>query len=175
MPRLFILLLAACIVYAQQNTKGATRILEKKIGKYSKHGWNHYGPGHFILDRTTGVLESNGGMGLFWYSGKKYKNFILELDYKTSEPKANSGIFLRVPDIPVSDDYIIIHLRFRSMILVKENIKLQQYMMHRKLQKMHLNHLVNGIIIKLLFRIVLFKWNLMVNKLMIGSQDQAVK
>ena len=37
---------------------------------------------------------------------KKYKNFTLELDYKTSEPKANSGIFLRVPDIPASDDYI---------------------------------------------------------------------
>jgi hypothetical protein len=58
------------------------------------------------LDRKTGVLECHGGMGLFWYSKKKYKNFILELDYKTSEPKANSGIFLRVPDIPVSDDYI---------------------------------------------------------------------
>ena len=30
MPRLLILLLAACIVYAQHNTKEATRILEKK-------------------------------------------------------------------------------------------------------------------------------------------------
>ena len=37
---------------------------------------------------------------------KKYKNFILELDYKTSEQKANSGIFLRVPEIPISDNYI---------------------------------------------------------------------
>ena len=106
MPRLLILLLATCIVCAQQNTKKATRILEKKIGKYSKHGWNHYGPGYFTLDSKTGVLESHGGMGLFWYSEKKYKNFILELDYKTSEQKANSGIFLRVPDIPVSDNYI---------------------------------------------------------------------
>ena len=106
MPRLLILFLVACIVYAQHNTKDATRILKKKIGKYSKHGWNHYGPGYFTLDCKTGVLESHGGMGLFWYSEKKYKNFILELDYKTSEQKANSGIFLRVPDIPVSDDYI---------------------------------------------------------------------
>ena len=45
-------------------------------------------------------------MGLFWYSVKKYKNFILELDYKTSEQKANSGIFLRIPEVPVNDDYI---------------------------------------------------------------------
>ena len=106
MARLIILLLVACILYAQHSTKEATRILEKKFGKYSKHGWNHYGPGYFTLDSKTGVLESHGGMGLFWYSEKKYKNFILELDYKTSGPKANSGIFLRVPDIPVSDDYI---------------------------------------------------------------------
>ncbi len=106
MPKLLILVLAACIVYAQQNSKEATRILEKKTGKYTKHGWNHYGPGYFTLDSETGVLKSHGGMGLFWYSEKKYKNFILELDYKTSEPKANSGIFLRVPDIPVNDDYI---------------------------------------------------------------------
>jgi hypothetical protein len=106
MPRLLIFVLAACIIYAQQNLKEATKILEKKNGKYTKHGWNHYGPGYFTLDSETGVLKSHGGMGLFWYSEKKYKNFILELDYKTSGPKANSGIFLRVPDIPVSDDYI---------------------------------------------------------------------
>ena len=106
MPRLLIFVLAACIIYAQQNSKEATKILEKKNGKYTKHGWNHYGPGYFTLDSETGVLKSYGGMGLFWYSEKKYKNFILELDYKTSGPKANSGIFLRVPDIPVSDDYI---------------------------------------------------------------------
>ena len=57
MPRLLILLLVTFIVCAQQNTKNATRILEKKIGKYSKHGWNHYGPGHFTLDSKTGVLK----------------------------------------------------------------------------------------------------------------------
>ena len=53
-------------------------------------------------------MNDNGNHSLFTIQNykKKYKNFILELDYKTSEPKANSGIFLRVPDIPVSDDYI---------------------------------------------------------------------
>ncbi len=89
MPRLLIFVLAACIIYAQQNSKEATKILEKKNGKYTKHGWNHYGPGYFTLDSETGVLKSHGGMGLFWYSEKKYKNFILELYNKTSEPKAN--------------------------------------------------------------------------------------
>jgi len=73
---------------------------------YTKAGWNHYGPGYFELDRKTGVLKSHGGMGLLWYSRKKYKNFILELDYKVDRVTSNSGIFLRVPDVPTSDDYI---------------------------------------------------------------------
>ncbi len=106
MKKLFILLIVIGFSFAQQNIKGYTRILSKSSGEYSKHGWNHYGPGFFTLDKKTGVLEATGGMGLLWYSAKKYKNFILELDYKTSEPKANSGIFLRVPEMPVSDDYI---------------------------------------------------------------------
>jgi hypothetical protein len=73
---------------------------------YSKHGWNHYGPGYFELDERTGVLKGQGGMGLLWYAAKKYKDFVLELDYKCADKFTNSGIFLRVPEIPVSDDYI---------------------------------------------------------------------
>lgn len=86
--------------------KGYEEILSQSNGSYSKHGWNHYGPGYFILDGQTGILKSQGGMGLFWYSRKSYEDFILELDFKCSKKDTNSGIFLRVPDIPVSNSYI---------------------------------------------------------------------
>jgi len=82
------------------------QILRRGYGGYSKHGWNHYGPGYFELDKKTGVLKGQGGMGLLWYAARKYRDFILELDYKCADKFTNSGIFLRVPDIPVSDDYI---------------------------------------------------------------------
>lgn len=81
-------------------------ILKWSYGRYSKHGWNHYGPGYFELDAKTGILKGHGGMGLFWYSVKKYKDFILELDYKCEDKHTNSGIFIRVPEIPVNNDYI---------------------------------------------------------------------
>ena len=81
-------------------------ILATSAGRYGKRGWNHYGPGYFTLDERTGVLQSQGGMGLFWYSVRKYKDFILELDYRCSRMDTNSGVFLRVPDLPASDDYI---------------------------------------------------------------------
>ncbi len=86
--------------------KGYEKILRRDDGGYSKHGWNHYGPGYFILDEETGVLKGQGGMGLLWYTAKKYKDFILELDFKCANEFTNSGIFLRIPEVVVNDDYI---------------------------------------------------------------------
>ncbi len=82
------------------------QLLPRHNTRYSKHGWNHYGPGHFELDEKAGVLKSQGGMGLFWYSPKMFRDFVLELDFKCAQKDTNSGIFIRVPDVPTSDDYI---------------------------------------------------------------------
>jgi sugar phosphate isomerase/epimerase len=81
------------------------QILRRSGGGYEKYGWNHYGPGYFECDPKTGVLKGQGGMGLLWYS-KKVRDFVLECDFKCSTETTNSGIFLRVPSVPVSDDYI---------------------------------------------------------------------
>jgi sugar phosphate isomerase/epimerase len=85
--------------------EGYDQILRRSWEGYEKHGWNHYGPGYFEVDPKSGVLKGQGGMGLLWY-GKKYKDFIFECDYKCASKKTNSGIFLRVPEVPTSDDYI---------------------------------------------------------------------
>ncbi len=86
--------------------RGYTQILAQSRGRFHKQGWNHYGPGYFILDESTGVLKSQGGMGLLWYSAQKYRDFVLELEFKCSRPETNSGVFLRVPQVPVNNDYI---------------------------------------------------------------------
>lgn len=86
--------------------KGWKQILGKQYGKFNKQGWNHYGPGYFKLDKGQGILKSHGGTGLFWYSPRKYRNFILELEFKCSDHRSNSGIFLRVPVVPANDDFI---------------------------------------------------------------------
>jgi len=86
--------------------EGYEQLLQRAGFVYEKHGWNHYGPGYFELDGKSGVLKSQGGMGLLWYSAKTYRDFALELDFKCSRMDTNSGIFLRVPAVPASDDYI---------------------------------------------------------------------
>jgi len=89
-----------------QDDDGFVSLLPQSGGLYHKSGWNHYGPGYFVLDQQTGVLESHGGMGLFWYSVEQFSDFVLELEFKTSKHESNSGVFLRVPEVPTSDDYI---------------------------------------------------------------------
>jgi hypothetical protein len=105
-----IALYAACQALRSQEVRqvesGYEQMLKSYDGKYSKHGWNHYGPGYFELDETTGVLKSRGGMGLFWYSVKEYGDFELQLEFKTTDETTNSGVFVRVPGVPSSDDYI---------------------------------------------------------------------
>lgn len=87
--------------------QGYERILrQRRNGVFTKAGWNHYGPGYFDLDEQSGVLSSHGGMGLLWYAVEEYGDFVLELDFMTEQQSANSGVFLRVPGVPTSDDYI---------------------------------------------------------------------
>jgi len=85
---------------------GYQQLLDSSNGRFHKGGWNHYGPGYFELDPTTGILTSHGGMGLFWYSVKEFGDFVLELDFRCADENTNSGVFLRVPGVPTSDDYI---------------------------------------------------------------------
>jgi len=90
----------------QEMREGYEQLLRTPDGRFSKAGWNHYGPGHFDLDPVTGVLTSHGGMGLFWYSVREFSDFALELDFKCADEDTNSGVFVRVPGVPTSDDYI---------------------------------------------------------------------
>ncbi|UCF40929.1 MAG: DUF1080 domain-containing protein [Gemmatimonadota bacterium] len=89
-----------------QEREGYDQLLRSHDGRYNKHGWNHYGPGYFELDPANGVLTARGGMGLFWYAAKQYGDFVLELEFRCTDRANNSGVFLRVPEMPVSDDYI---------------------------------------------------------------------
>src|SRR5918995_1173701 len=61
-------------------------------------GWKMAGDGRFVIVESDTSLESEGGMGLLWYSEKIYKNFMLKLEWKVSDDGDNSGVFVRFPD-----------------------------------------------------------------------------
>lgn len=68
-------------------------------------GWNQCGPGSFHV--ADGVATPQGGMGLWWFSGRMFTNFVLRLEFVQEQTAADSGLFLRFPD-PGSDPWIAV-------------------------------------------------------------------
>jgi hypothetical protein len=58
------------------------------------------GPGRFRVQ--GGALVSSGGMGLLWYTKRRFRNFELMLDWRVAEQCDNSGVFVRFPRRPRS-------------------------------------------------------------------------
>jgi len=74
---------------------------ENELGK-----WRQCGPGKFTV--ANGVATGEGGMGLWWYAGRQFTNFLLLGEFVQEQPIADSGIFLRFPD-PKADPWNAVH------------------------------------------------------------------
>jgi hypothetical protein len=79
----------------------------------SLHGWKMCGPGIFVLGHK--MIISKGGMGLLWYTKKKFLDFILTVDWKTSARGDNSGVFVRFTD-PHDDPWIAVNTGYEIQI-----------------------------------------------------------
>lgn len=60
-------------------------------------GWEHVGEGEFVLE--DGMLKTDGGMGLLWYTPQKFENVKIKVVYKGAD-KGNAGVFIRIPEKP---------------------------------------------------------------------------
>jgi choline dehydrogenase-like flavoprotein len=82
------------------------------LGSGGTAGWKMAGSGSFI-ELGGNIIESVGGIGLLWFTGQQFQNFILRIDWRASTLDDNSGIFIRFPDpgndwtIPVTQGYEI--------------------------------------------------------------------
>lgn len=61
------------------------------------NNWEHVGDGSFTIE--DGMLKTEGGMGLLWYTGKKFENVKIRAVYKGAA-KNNAGVFIRIPERP---------------------------------------------------------------------------
>jgi hypothetical protein len=77
------------------------------------HGWKMCGKGEFVV--ANKMIISKGGMGLLWYTKKKFLNFILKVDWKTSQRADNSGVFVRFA-YPDDDPWIAVNTGYEIQI-----------------------------------------------------------
>lgn len=60
-------------------------------------GWTHVGDGEFVLE--DGLLKTEGGMGLLWYTERTIGDAVIQVEYKTVD-NSNAGVFIRIPEKP---------------------------------------------------------------------------
>ena len=61
-------------------------------------GWKHVGPGSMVVEK--GVMRSEGGMGLLWYSRDKIGDGTVRVVFKLTGKESDSGVFIRIPEEP---------------------------------------------------------------------------
>lgn len=76
-------------------------------------GWQMVGPGRFVVE--DGMLKTEGGMGLLWYTGQQFGNATVRVVFKTGSPQANSGVYIRFPE-PPKDPWYAVHNGYEVQI-----------------------------------------------------------
>src|SRR6266852_9583660 len=76
-------------------------------------GWQMVGPGRFVVE--NGMLKTEGGMGLLWYTGQTFGNTTVRVVFKTASPNANSGVYIRFPEKP-KDPWYAVHNGYEVQI-----------------------------------------------------------
>lgn len=66
-------------------------------------GWKMTGPGNFVIE--DGMMKTQGGMGLLFYEKEKFGNAVLRVVFKTTGPRGNSGVVIRMPEAPADPWY----------------------------------------------------------------------
>lgn len=79
----------------------------------SLDGWEHVGPGRFVVE--NGQLRTEGGMGLLWYAREKLGNCVIRVVYKTGTERSNSGVYIRIAEKP-DDPWFAVHHGFEVQI-----------------------------------------------------------
>lgn len=77
-------------------------------------GWSHVGKGRVYVE--DGLMKTEGGMGLLWYTREKLGNCTLRIVYRTTTLDDNSGVFIRIPE-PPADPWQAVHSGYEIQIL----------------------------------------------------------
>jgi len=76
-------------------------------------GWEMVGPGRFVIE--DGMLKTEGGMGLLWYTREQFGNATIRVVFKTATEHANSGVYIRLPEEP-KDPWYAVHNGYEVQI-----------------------------------------------------------
>ena len=80
-----------------------TRIFDGK----TLDGWIMAGDGKFLILYDEKAIQSQGGLGVLWYSKQKFGDFALRLEWRIASEGDNSGVFIRIPSLGNDHDVAV--------------------------------------------------------------------
>ena len=95
---------SSCSVDAPSSADDEKGFINLLAGDSLKH-WKQCGPGRFVVE--DGVATGESGMGLWWYQGRQFDDFVLRGEFVQEQAAADSGVFVRFPD-PKDDPWIAV-------------------------------------------------------------------
>src|SRR5215469_2872834 len=76
-------------------------------------GWRHVGPGGDTVE--DGLIRTHGGMGLLYWTGRRFGNCMIRVVYKMRDTNDNSGVFIRIPVEP-REEWMPVHYGYEVQI-----------------------------------------------------------
>jgi hypothetical protein len=106
----WVTLFVFCVPFALQAQSGEWQQLFN--GK-DLTGWKHVGPGSHMVEE--GLIKSQGGMGLLYWTGGKLGNCTIRVVYRMRDHNSNSGVFIRIPLEP-REEWMPVHYGYEVQI-----------------------------------------------------------
>lgn len=95
------ILLFSMIMLGALNGRTQSAEWKQLFNGHDMTGWEHVGPGKFVIE--DGMLKTDGGMGLLWYTPEKVGDTVIRVVFKLSKDNDNSGVFIRIPEKPTEE------------------------------------------------------------------------
>jgi hypothetical protein len=95
-----LLLLAATLTASAQNQDKDNGWQQLFNGK-DLTGWKHVGKGEMVVE--DGLIRTQGGMGLLYWTGGKVGNSVIRVVFKMKDQNDNAGVFIRIPEEPTEE------------------------------------------------------------------------
>jgi hypothetical protein len=92
---------SAAPVSTQNETKSDQKEWRQLFNGKDLTGWKHVGPGTMVVE--DGMIKGQGGMGLLYWTGEKFGNCIIHVEFKMEKTNSNAGVFIRIPIEPYEE------------------------------------------------------------------------
>jgi hypothetical protein len=113
MKSLFAIAALAALMTASRPAAAQTGGWKPIFNGKDLNGWEHVGPGSLYVEE--GMLKTEGGMGLLWYTPEKIGNSQIRVVFKVIGADSNSGVFIRIPEKP-TEPWMPVHKGYEIQI-----------------------------------------------------------